>query len=142
MHTITAVSESKTGGTLEPCLQCKKNVATTTALGTLEVCDDTGVLLGYLHPLCKTSWEDAQRETKEEAEEKTAESPKPPPQSVEPRQERLFRFEVVVRHKKRGLVRIDTDVADGSNALRQAKMRNQDPDYEWESAEVEKFPLH
>jgi hypothetical protein len=137
MHTITAVMETKTDGKLVPCLQCKQNVATTAALGTLEVRDDDDAVVGYLHPLCKTPWENARHE----AEKKTTESPQPQPQSVEPRQKPQFRFEVVVRHKRRGVVRIETDVADDRNAIKQAKMRNQDPDYEWESAEVEKFPL-
>ena len=39
MYTIRNVSEAQTGAALELCLQCQKNVATTPALGTLEVDD-------------------------------------------------------------------------------------------------------
>jgi len=65
MYTIRNVSEAQTGAALEPCLHCKKNVATTPALGTLEVNDPDGTLVGYLHPLCKGLWEAAQQPTVE-----------------------------------------------------------------------------
>jgi hypothetical protein len=54
MYTIRNVSEAQTDAALELCLHCKKNVATTPALGTLEVNDADGTLadgtlVGYLH---------------------------------------------------------------------------------------------
>lgn len=61
MYRIRNVSEAQTGAALEPCLHCKKNVATTPALGSLEVKDSQGRLMGYLHPFCKEAWEKAQQ---------------------------------------------------------------------------------
>ncbi len=98
MYTIRNVSEAQTGAALEPCLHCQKNVATTPALGTLEVNDPDGTLVGYLHPLCKGPWEAAQQPAVEtNIAEKTPEAPTPQPQLVEPRQERKWRYVVVVK---------------------------------------------
>src|SRR5258708_11675041 len=47
---------------------------------------------------------------------------------------------VVVNHKSKGAIRIQTDVAHKENAIAQAKMRNPEPGYDWEGATVEERP--
>jgi hypothetical protein len=57
MYKIDNISGTQSAQ-LEPCLQCKKTLATAPAL-SLEVRDDDGTLLGYLHRLCRAAWEEA-----------------------------------------------------------------------------------
>jgi hypothetical protein len=143
MYTIRNVSEAQMGAALEPCLHCKKNVATTPALGTLEVNGSDGTRKGYLHPLCKGPWEAAQQPTVEtNLVEKTQEPPTPQPQTIEPRRERKWRYVVVVKHDTDGIVRIPTDVFDEMNTVTQAERRNPDPGYNWNDATVERFPIN
>lgn len=47
---------------------------------------------------------------------------------------------VLVNHESKGALRIRTDVSHGENAIAQAKMRNPEPGYDWESATVEERP--
>jgi hypothetical protein len=56
---ISNVGETQSGAELGLCLQCKKTVAITASLGTLEVKNGDGTLIGHLHPLCKVPWEKA-----------------------------------------------------------------------------------
>jgi hypothetical protein len=65
----------------------------------------------------------------------------PQPQLVEPRQERKWRYVVVVNHDTNGVVRIPTDVFDEMNAVTQAERRNPGPGYSWNSAIVERLPI-
>lgn len=142
MYTIRTVSEPNIGAKLEQCLHCKKNVATAPSLGTLEVKDSGGSLVGYLHPFCSDDWQAQQAIV---AAKRRAENPVEPTQHdaqpIQPRREREWWYVVVVEHATRGTVRIPTDVLDEMNAITQAQRRNPEPGYLWDGARVERLPI-
>jgi uncharacterized cupredoxin-like copper-binding protein len=55
-------------------------------------------------------------------------------------EEKVMPYIVVVNHKSKGAIRIQTDVAHKENGIAQAKMRNPEPGDDWEGATVEERP--